>query len=622
MAGICPEYKVNIPKDSPAYKLYDELGKPPYSISNVMFDRHGYHEVTYKEPGKQPELEGADDCVVVSKEVEELALDDWRKFRIPLERFYGERLSWAIDDVGSFFPYKPETKVWKKEYFEQVKKLEELVDRKLAIKGLKKGSDEYRKGKGLAFLWFSKVPKQKNLSSWPQTQKDKLKAEIKQSLAPLGLEDVADYLSETGGTGWYSIFNLNYLPSSFSFYSSPSSVNTTLYGLFDYLGLNPQFIDTYLLPNDEQYKCGIALVHDYIVGLKLNDDFMLFDGVFSNPSISRTYFYPVNLRHVVEADAGKDQFMDILMKKEGARDSGELSFESLLLKLSLLGKKYQKAETMPKEFIDEIVKLWEQSASNPYLKLIIAMILHKKRPDLRESLLSHPLLPIRGKAYHLVMEFYDGDDYEKEAQYARKLIEIDADCAPAYETLARDYYKLGKYDLAEQYFLKAEELVSTDEYHLKSFYRNWGYSKLESGKFEEAFFKFRLFLKVIEALTEKDVADEVVRCHFFIGITLEKLGRKEEAAKAFDKSFKLLRSYLKTADLKKTDELVKSLREAREKFKPSLPNISQIFTFIGQVYLYNGKLDEAGKAFDEASEFDKTYPTLTILQRQLKMKRK
>ena len=611
----CSEFKIKIPKDTPDYKLYEEL-RDDYGITDAQIDAHGYHVVNYAEPGKQPALLGAGDCEIAVKEVREFALDDWKKYRAPLERLIGSRVPWALDDINSPFPKNEAQKKWEVNFFKQADTFIKLIETKLSKKGPSGNDDNYIEGKSVALYWFKMTPEKEFLDLWPQVQKKKLKKEIEKSLKPYGLGAVAKYLIKNGGIRSLVPY-INYTPTSVNVYP-PNFFNVDLYGLFEYAGLSPQFVETVGYTDDNApYKCGAPLVPHFVVGQMVGGELRLFDSFLGDPDFKKMYSYPVHMEHAIGLWISSNQLLDIVAGDDSQtlQISNGASFGSFALHFFLNEAKQLHAGADEKNTVDEMLGFKKKFSSNPYILLAAdGFLTNLNGSNMSEELFQNPLPSIRGEAYRFAALTSLGEHDDKKAmEYAKKLLELDNKCSAGYEVMSLVDYSLGNLDDAKVNLEKAEGLAGPRN-HTKSFYATPGKIYLDQGHLDESIAMLEKHLKFKAKKNES-----YAMAQFLLGVAYERSQDEKKAEKIVLEIVETIETYISDASLKKAEKLVEALDKHIKQYEPKISSLCNVFATLGQIYLHHSKFEEAEKLLGKAKGFNASSPHLFLLKKQLEM---
>jgi tetratricopeptide (TPR) repeat protein len=196
--------------------------------------------------------------------------------------------------------------------------------------------------------------------------------------------------------------------------------------------------------------------------------------------------------------------------------------------------------------------------------------------------------------------FFGQQDYENAREELQKAIDVEPNFAPAYNMLGYSHSALGDYPEAEKAFKKYIELVPNDP----NPYDSYAELLLKTGKFDESIAQYRKALSI---------DPHFIGSHFGIAANLMYQGKYDQAiAQAqkldaagqndADRRVALFTRALVYADQGKTDAALKEI----EKQYGLATKIGDTATMagdaatMGDILLYAGRPDEAGKRFQQA----------------------
>jgi len=202
----------------------------------------------------------------------------------------------------------------------------------------------------------------------------------------------------------------------------------------------------------------------------------------------------------------------------------------------------------------------------------------------------------------LGIAYFTTQDFVQAAEHLNKAIEISPSYAPAYNQLGYAYRSLNRYDDAARTFKKYTELLPSDPNPFDSY----GELLLKMGKFEESITQYRKALAINERFLSSYAG---------IACALMYEDRHDEARAELEKSYALARNdgekrgvlfalavtYQDQGNTQGAlDELAKQYTIAEAGNDPA--SMSGDLTFMGNILLEAGKLDEARAKFEASAE--------------------
>ncbi|GEM_PF-817303 len=223
------EYPLTFKKDTPIWKLYQELKRG--GVQDETLDM-GYPDTDYVHQ-KRTQIQAVDH-VIQEPEVLNYALDRYEKYQQVIQETTGYVVPWSLDDLD---PKTKSDELIRQRATHAIQAFRDI----LTSKGLSAETDRYQELMGLSLYAFAMAGKQFGIS------KASIPEDLKVELVKEGLEKVVTYLESKGGIGFALVTQdcaveataLEALEKGCGWCTEGSSI---LYPLFRMAGLKANFM--------------------------------------------------------------------------------------------------------------------------------------------------------------------------------------------------------------------------------------------------------------------------------------------------------------------------------------------------------------------------------------------
>lgn len=621
--GHCKSYTLQIDRDP----RLDPLVKALQDAGRTDKDRDaGYQQIDYTRPMQWGRTDGAGDCFIDDREYLELALKDWRKYKTPLESYYGGRLAIDYDTVkyGGRIPTKGYSK--KELFLDRARMARREIEKGLAAQALDPKSDEYRQRLGEGLFFWMEFPYKSRWDVFEKGQRGEILAMMGR-LDEIGLSSFKKYLIENGGNNHFYDDRLyrrggsSYNPAAFNFGFYSSYAPAEFYAVLEDAGLEPVFMEISSIHAD-RFVCGEEIKVGHGVGIALSSGWYVFDPVNHKTGVKSGIIYPMNLRQFLSTLAvGKSGGLAMLITQKPTDKDFErhISADGYVLNLAswanMVTALKKGASSRGDKDLSERVAAFLRSHER-FLHPLLSLQLYFADP---ENHALHPAIPKSGIAdflwlfSHKISDVSDSDT-GKEAfvSHAKALLALDPNCTSAHVAMAQGgvygFYPLSDKDI-EGHFAAAVDSLPQNHKETSNLYLQWGKFMLKRGRLEEARKKF-------EAAWDQTSGDDEKRAlaAYYLSYLDANNGDAIAAAKWMNRARDMIASDIGARNSKDTAEKwFKSLKEAQKDYplpdpmlkkEDSLANaFADMWSIVGRALLQGVRHKPAIEALREAISF-------------------
>lgn len=500
----CTSYVHHVGPDSKVYPLLEELRKDDVQYQELD---SGYYQIDYMKPRQKGRIDGALDCRIEEREVLEFAMENWRKYQAPIEKWSGKKLPWNFDhETDQKSSHGKSTK--KVPLLARAREAIEEIQSDLESRGLDPKSDDYRKTMAEGLYCLTEFPVLKMWERYDAKQKKEVFERLGQ-LNALGLVRLKKFLTTNGGYGtFYNIHSITRDHSGYSINASIDPHTTLFYSILAMAGLSPSFAELTGI-NPKQFRCGDSVSARVGVGIHLLSGWKVFDMEMHDVDAAKGVFYPMSLRQLFAQATSHGGFVDELVSRKangGSLDALNTAdgfgvlypiFTDRYIHLMSHGMSGEDAIRNINQFV-----ISHKDSQHPlFLLIFMNQIFGDENQTADDKKMmgiinSHPAISESGIFDYMWLAGARENESTNPADVvmrANHLIGLDPECPEAHFALAmvgtEHKYQLSDSD-TKKHFAIAADAIQPFGHRFSDIHFEWGMYELNTGGAEEAKKKF------------------------------------------------------------------------------------------------------------------------------------